>query len=154
YPWPVNLLHYYVLLPNPSYLRHLPISKENLPYDFPPQNLRTITSPVRLFAQTACVLGRWRTVLWIDSHTEDYYGPSGSGQRLAGCVERLRGDGDEGGAGPAEEGEESGDTSSVFAKREVDAWVSLGVCEEHGQVAVGMKDGGVEVFGYVDLDPS
>ncbi|KAH0836831.1 hypothetical protein J3R83DRAFT_8607 [Lanmaoa asiatica] len=113
YPWPVNVLHHFLLLPNPSYQTGAgrahwhgrtptpastpPTSttEYNLPYDpCPcPCPTHTIGSPVRLFGQSAMTLGRYGTALWLDNHTEEWLGPSERGQRLAGRVVRF---GDEG----------------------------------------------------------
>jgi hypothetical protein len=145
YPWPVNFLHRYTLSVNPDFKPDEPISwsqdVNNFPYIFPPFNTHTFASPVRLFAQTASVLGKFGTVLWLDSATEDYYGPSGDGQRLAGLV--IPQDHD-----AAQEEPTQKQASSVFAKREHDAWVTLGLLEEYGLIAAGMKNGDVEVMSF------
>lgn len=113
YPWPVNVLHHYLLLPNPTYhtgggrahsrgvstsipasiRRSSPTTEYNLPYDPHPYPTHTIGSPVRLFGQSAMTLGRYGTALWLDNHTEEWLGPSEHGQRLAGKVVQLEGGG-------------------------------------------------------------
>ncbi|KIK57106.1 hypothetical protein GYMLUDRAFT_46734 [Collybiopsis luxurians FD-317 M1] len=110
FPWPVNMLHHFILHPNPSYVPlsssdgstsispsvsnntndyssvHMTINPNNLPYEFPPVSSQTIVSPVRLFAITDMALGRYGTAVWLDSHTEDYFYHGDVGQRLAGIM--------------------------------------------------------------------
>ncbi|TFK48435.1 hypothetical protein OE88DRAFT_1664227 [Heliocybe sulcata] len=113
FPWPVNLLHHFVLHPNPSYIpgpksltvppSASPITTKthtlfpsllnpltDLPYlatpDQTPTLVSSLSSTVRLFAPSDMVLGEWGTALWLDTQTE-MWGVSGElGQRIAGRV--------------------------------------------------------------------
>ncbi|KAL7280626.1 hypothetical protein ACG7TL_005563 [Trametes sanguinea] len=92
FPWPVNILHHFVLAPNPLYrvdtvdLAH----PETFPYLLSstegPFMVHSIPSPVRIFTPSDVVLGRYGTALWIDAST-DVNTPSQAGdhgQRIAG----------------------------------------------------------------------
>lgn len=102
YPWPVNILHHFVLPPNPAYdpskfsqlaLHHPLPSPGDLPYLFSstttifgPYMANSIASPMRLFTPSDMVLGEYGTALWIDAQT-DMNSPSQAGdhgQRIAG----------------------------------------------------------------------
>lgn len=102
YPWPVNILHHFVLPPNPSFdpsvfsqisHHHSLPSLENIPYLFTaastlfgPYMTTSVASPMRLFTPSDMVLGKYGTALWIDAQT-DFSSPSQAGdhgQRIAG----------------------------------------------------------------------
>ncbi|KAF9233840.1 hypothetical protein BU15DRAFT_53373 [Melanogaster broomeanus] len=145
YPWPVNILHHYVLAPNPAYAPARETTQYNLPYHIQPQAVQTIGSPVRLFGQSAVAIGRYGTALWLDNHTEEWLGPSEQGQRLAGKllapIEELAR------AVPVEQMESSG-ASMVFGVRGDDAWMRISVDEESGRIAVGHTSGTITLFEY------
>lgn len=146
-PWPINLLHQYVIQPNKSYDPMSPVDPINLPYELMPVLQRTIGSPIRLFATYHMALGTHGMAVWLDSHIEDYFGRGDRGQRLAGCLL------------PAQDSvkEEVALTSlldstmwsSVFAISEDDKWVRVAVSEEEGKIAVGSNDGFISVLEYV-----
>ncbi|KAI0664474.1 hypothetical protein C8Q70DRAFT_948297 [Cubamyces menziesii] len=94
FPWPVNLLHHFVLVPNPAYRPEtLKISDPTtLPYLFSPADgpitVNSIPSPLRIFTPSDVVLGPYGTALWLDAST-DTTTPSQAGdhgQRIAGMV--------------------------------------------------------------------
>ncbi|KAF8547779.1 hypothetical protein OG21DRAFT_1424220 [Imleria badia] len=151
YPWPVNVLHHYRLLPNPGYI--LLTTEYNLPYDPRPCPTDTIGSPIRLFGQSAMALGRYGTVLWLDNHTEEWMGPSVRGQRLAGRVVKEVGDrgrcGSEGGTTDAEPtATNASDASMLFGVRDDDAWTRVAMEEEAGRIALGHGDGAITLLEY------
>jgi hypothetical protein len=87
------------------------------------------------------VLGSRGTALWIDTHTEDYFGRGDQGQRLAATS-----------VGPEEANGDDRMVStmeaSVFAVCEDDRWTRLAIDEEEGRVAIGSVDGTVTVMEY------
>lgn len=158
FPWPINILHHYVLRPNTSYAPSEPISPNNLPYFMTPHLRQTIASPVRLFSLTHMAMGSYGTALWIDSHTEDYYGHSDSGQRLAGLLltsaisdsSAEDNDSDESGGGDdvSTHVASSVMASSTFNVREDDEWVRVALDDGEGRIAVGSKSGEIIVSQY------
>ncbi|KAF8840404.1 hypothetical protein BDN67DRAFT_648658 [Paxillus ammoniavirescens] len=145
YPWPVNILHHYVLSPNPAYVPGRETTQYNLPYHVQPQPVQTIGSPVRLFGQSAVALGRYGTVLWLDNHTEDWLGPSERGQRLAGKL--LAPIDDLPHPIPVEQVGSSA-ASMVFGVREHETWTRVAMDEESGRIAVGHTDGPITLLEY------
>ncbi|KAI0788878.1 hypothetical protein C8Q75DRAFT_892433 [Abortiporus biennis] len=105
FPWPVNILHHFILPPNPSYdsfsLTSLNkessiISPDGLPYLFSPENptihapymSESFSSPLRIFSPSDVALGRYGTAIWIDAQS-DVNTPSQAGdhgQRVAGTL--------------------------------------------------------------------
>lgn len=92
-------------------------------------------------------LGPYGTALWIDSHTEDYFGHSDRGQRLAGRFS------------PSLTSEEvtsvelidqvaSTAARSVYDVSENDSWVRLALDEEEGRIALGSVDGQISVLEF------
>ncbi|KAG2143778.1 uncharacterized protein EDB93DRAFT_1105114 [Suillus bovinus] len=140
YPWPVNMLHHFVLNPNPAYVPGRETSLYNLPYLVQPTPVQTIGSPVRLFAPSSVALGRYGTVLWLDSHTEDWEGPSDCGQRLAGRMLTATG-----GSSTSQRGSHA---SMIFRVRNDDLWNKVAIDEESGRVAVGYVNGSITLFEY------
>lgn len=67
YPWPVNLLHHYVLSVQPHTVS-LPYT-EQIPYLLPPSLLHTISSPVELLGRTDYALDAHGMVLWLDNES-------------------------------------------------------------------------------------
>ncbi|KAG5718076.1 hypothetical protein E4T56_gene20687 [Termitomyces sp. T112] len=145
-PWPVNLLHHFVLLPNPGFDGELHPSSNNLPYSDTPIVKRTISSPVRLFSKYHMALGSRGTAIFIDSHTEDYFHRGDVGQRLAGSYARdvssVENDVED-----STEVESTMD-SSVFGYRENDDWTRVAIDEEEGRIALGFLDGTIEIREY------
>lgn len=105
FPWPVNLLHHYVLqVPLPDGAGRGPALAPMLtqaPYALPPVLTHTIPSTVRLFGHSELALGRFGTLLWTDSETryggpnahagadgngdgQMYFNEEGTGERAAG----------------------------------------------------------------------
>ncbi|KIK39298.1 hypothetical protein CY34DRAFT_25326 [Suillus luteus UH-Slu-Lm8-n1] len=139
YPWPVNILHHFVLTPNPAYVPGRETSLYNLPYFTQPTPVQTIGSPVRLFAPSSVALGRYGTVLWLDSHTEDWVGPSDCGQRLAGRMLMATGE---------SKSQHGSHASMVFRVRDDDLWNKIAIDEESGRIAVGYVNGSITLFEY------
>ncbi|CCM02661.1 uncharacterized protein FIBRA_04765 [Fibroporia radiculosa] len=104
FPWPVNIIHHYVLPPNPSLSDARSHSdtfesfeedhavQAELPYLFAtssihgPFMIHSISSPIRLFTPSDMVLGRYGTALWLDAQSSNS-GPAQAGdhgQRIAG----------------------------------------------------------------------
>ncbi|KAE9392891.1 hypothetical protein BT96DRAFT_967302 [Gymnopus androsaceus JB14] len=156
FPWPVNLLHHYVLRPNDSYLPpirdNIAITSSNLPYHFPPVLSQTIASPVRLFAITDMALGPYGTAVWIDSHTEDFYHQGDVGQRLAGLmlnpVVDERQDAHIDGQA-ADQNTQTAGATIVFGVHETDDWNRVAIDEEGGRIAVGSVNGEIMIDDYV-----
>ncbi|KAG6909365.1 hypothetical protein DXG01_000804 [Tephrocybe rancida] len=147
-PWPVNLIHHFVLLPNIGYRGGEPHSPNNVPYSTIPVVRRLIGSPVRLFSKYHMAIGSHGTAVWIDSHTEDYFGRGDCGQRLAGSrpLEILDVE-DEDFYEDSNEMESSMD-SSVFGYCEYDEWGRVAVDEEEGRIAIGHLNSTIVVHEY------
>ncbi|KDQ61905.1 hypothetical protein JAAARDRAFT_172343 [Jaapia argillacea MUCL 33604] len=89
YPWPVNLLHHFILPPNPAYTSSATASTSpglmESPYlTSPPIAVKSISSTVRLFAPSDMVVGEWGTAVWLDTQTDGMGGDGELGQRIAG----------------------------------------------------------------------
>ncbi|KAJ3808375.1 hypothetical protein EV368DRAFT_38388 [Lentinula lateritia] len=159
FPWPVNLLHHYILYPNDSYIssatnKHsstttgFAITSNNLPYKFPPVLSQTIVSPVRLFAITDMALGPYGTAVWFDSHT-DYHGEVG--QRLAGLMLEASKDREETGSNNITAADQvSTMPSIVFGAHEKDDWNRLAIDEGEGRIAVGSTTGEIIIEDYAE----
>ena len=88
FPWPVNILHHYVLPPNPSFSRSSfsPTARDTFPYlrsaapTDGPLMAHAIPSPLRLFTPSDMVVGAYGTALWLDAST-DAATPSQAGDR-------------------------------------------------------------------------
>lgn len=113
FPWPVNILHHYVLAPNPAFSPSPFPSSASLsdetssaspdsdpassspsrstPYlhaGGAPAMAHSIPSPIRLFTPSDMVLGRRGTALWLDAQAYES-GPAQAGdhgQRIAGRI--------------------------------------------------------------------
>ncbi|KAH7921201.1 hypothetical protein BV22DRAFT_1132472 [Leucogyrophana mollusca] len=150
YPWPVNILHHFSLVANPVCTSSpAPVS----PFRTEPKAVQTIASPVRLFSQSTVVLGRYGTALYLDSHTEDWFGPSDRGQRLAGKMLGSADDiGDDATENQGTNGEGGGSKrrrgEMVLGVQEDDLWNRIAVDEESGRVALGCVNGDIEMFEY------
>ena len=105
FPWPVNILHHYVLTPNPAFTSSSSscssapssptphASPDSPPRSTPylhaggaPAMAHSIPSPIRLFTPSDMVLGRRGTALWLDAQAYES-GPAQAGdhgQRIAG----------------------------------------------------------------------
>ncbi|KAG2364656.1 hypothetical protein BDR07DRAFT_1354764 [Suillus spraguei] len=140
YPWPVNMLHHFVLTPNPAYVSGRETSLHNLPYSAQPTSVQTIGSPVRLFAPSSVALGRYGTALWLDNHTEDWAGPGDCGQRLAGQVLTATGE--------SSTSQCDSHASMVFRVQDNDLWNKIAIDEESGRIAVGYVNGSITLFEY------
>lgn len=140
YPWPVNILHHFVLTPNPAYVPGRETSLCNLPYLAQPTPVQTIGSPVRLFSPSSVALGRYGTALWLDSHAEDWVGPSDCGQRLAGRILMATGE--------SSTSQRSSGASMVFRVRHDDLWNKVAINEESGRIAVGYVNGSITLYEY------
>ena len=113
-----------------------------------PKLVQAIASPIRLFAVSHVTLGQYGTAVFIDSSTEDHFGQSDHGQRLAGELLSHS-------AIPDDSGDENnyhapgGSASMVFQVKASDQWIRAAVSEESGRIAIGCVDGGVHVLEYI-----
>jgi len=148
YPWPINMLHHYVLPPGAdgTYARR--------------PTLRLYTySALDLFAVSDAVLGTHGTVIWTDSHSDDPR--MVGGQRIAGKIlrpvpgepadlpesEEALNDGRLAELVPSADRYDSG-TTMVFGVLRSAEVCKLAVDEEVGRIALGFTDGRVEVWEY------
>ncbi|KAI0058874.1 hypothetical protein BV25DRAFT_1185689 [Artomyces pyxidatus] len=152
YPWPVNMVHHYVLAP---------------PYVFPPTLTLYTYSALDLFATSEAVLGPYGTVMWTDSQVQnDATAPRAASQRIAakmlhpfpaldappeGGVEDVGV-----GLGAAADSAITGGrydrgTTTVFAfMNKGDGEVShLAMDEETGRVVVSCQDGTISLWDYM-----
>lgn len=95
------------------------------------------------------VLGSCGSALWIDSHTEDYFGHSDCGQRLAGRYSSglMSGD-DEDEEATLSDQLASTAATSIYRFQEANSWVRLTLDECEGRVAIGHVDGEISILGY------
>ncbi|KZT69288.1 hypothetical protein DAEQUDRAFT_669883, partial [Daedalea quercina L-15889] len=151
FPWPVNILHHYVLSPNPA-CALLPPSSSPSSSAFPassppvppgpstdpgagaapylhagggPAMAHSIPSPIRLFTPSDMVLGRRGTALWLDAQAYGG-GPAQAGdhgQRIAGRVLALR---TETGSPPPETSGEGAQGEGEGADRVSPGWYGEG----------------------------
>ena len=141
------MLHHFVLSPNPLFDPSVAIDPQNLPYLIQPKLVKSIASPIRLFATSHVTLGQYGTAIFIDSSTEDYFGQSEHGQRLAGELlshAAIPDDSEDGNYDAP-----SGLASIVFQVKPRDNWVRAAMSEESGRIAIGCVDGGVHVLEYI-----
>jgi hypothetical protein len=102
-----------------------------------------IGSPIRLMATYDMAVGSHGTIIYMDSHTETYFGHSDFGQRLAGTrIDERSGEGEEGQAGTMVQ------ASSVYQVSERDEWTRIALQEEEGRIAIGHVDGRITVLEY------
>ncbi|KAF9466173.1 hypothetical protein BDZ94DRAFT_250818 [Collybia nuda] len=148
-PWPLNVLHHYVLFPNMFYEAPRIVDPSNLPYHISPFLHRIIPSPIRLFSTYAMSIGSHGTAIWTDSHTEDYFDRADQGQRLAGSIRLLpAANPDNSEAMAPDTRVESTTDSMVFDVSEQDRWVRVTVDEEEGRIALGSTDGMITILNY------
>jgi len=145
---PVNLLHYFILCPNQAFDACRPVDQTNVPYEVAPKIRRTIGSPIRLFTPYHMVMGNRGTAIWIDTHTEDYFGRSGRGQRLAAILIATSEAEDHLDEVSEEDYIVPTMDVSVFGVCEEDNWTRVAVHEEEGRVAIGSIDGTVTILEY------
>ena len=105
FPWPVNILHHFILPPNPHFDPHtytrvrpgtleppreLPYLRSSHPVPLKPYLVDSMPSPIRLFTPTDMVIGPYGTALWLDAQTDPIaLSQAGDrGQRIAGKVLR------------------------------------------------------------------
>lgn len=92
FPWPVNILHHFVLAPNPAYRpTAYPADPTALPYllvQDGPFMVHALPSPLRIFTPSDVALGAHGTALWIDAATDGSAAAQAGdhGQRVAGKV--------------------------------------------------------------------
>lgn len=143
HPWPVNLIHRFVLNINDTFDPSRSASKHNFPYILPPLNTQMIGSPIRLLSVYDMAVGSHGTIIYTDSHTETYFGHSDFGQRLAGTrIDERSDDGIEGQVGTMVR------ESSVYQVTERDEWTKVALQEEEGRIAIGHVDGRITVLDY------
>ena len=163
YPWPVNILHHFVLPPNPSFspaafaLDLTSDAPQGLPYLTPaagaPLMAHAISSPLRLFTPSDMVLAPSGTALWLDAST-DSATPSQAGdhgQRIAGRVLPAPAPPREGEGEGARWWGEGGGPMVFHMQEEDDGWNRLALDEEEGRVAVGTVYGRVHLIEYAPL---
>lgn len=131
------MIHRFMLYPNADFDPSLPVGKSNIPYAFPLTNVQAIGSPIRLLATYDMAVGSYGTIIYCDSHTEDYFGHSDFGQRLAGT--RIP---------EGEEVSEIDRDTSVFRVNERDDWTRVALQEEEGKMAIGHVDGRITILDY------
>lgn len=127
-PWPVNMLHHYLLSPS--------LADPRQPYAMPPQARVTIPSHVRLFSVGDIALGAHDMAVWIDNSTEDE-----TGKRLAGALLKV----------PRDDEPESDVQITTFDRtpmRAAEPWVNVEVDDREGRIAVGSL-GSFELYEYV-----
>lgn len=88
-------------------------------------------------------VGSYGTIIYIDSHTESYFGHSNFGQRLAGT--RIDAQLDNGAGGEVDPAIRE---TSVYAVSEQDEWTRIALQEEEGKVAIGHVDGQITVLDF------
>jgi hypothetical protein len=143
-PWPTNTLHRCVIHPNGAYSRSNDVSINNLPYFVSPSFLPSIAAPVGLFVKWDMTLGQNGTALWIDGHTQDYFGEAVQSQRLAG--ERFWAADDR--ASQLTHGTASRMASTVYGLSERGHWRHLAIDEQEGRIAIGTATGMISLFEY------
>ncbi|KZV65022.1 hypothetical protein PENSPDRAFT_690220 [Peniophora sp. CONT] len=152
YPWPINMLHHYVLSPGPDGM-----------YATAP-SLRLYTySALDLFSVSDVAIGQHGTVLWTDTHNSDPRAPGG--QRIAGKILRpapgdqeleqtveslndVQGQPAHSELNPSIDRYDKG-TTMVFDVRRSAEVCKLAMDEEAGRVVVGLTNGNVEVWDYM-----
>ncbi|VDC05159.1 unnamed protein product [Peniophora sp. CBMAI 1063] len=150
YPWPINMLHHYVLSPGPDGM-----------YATAP-SLRLYTySALDLFSVSDAALGQHGTALWTDTYNSDPRAPGG--QRVAGKILRpAPGDQEleqtveslndvqqtQSELNPSIDRYDKG-TTMVFDVRRSAEVCKLAMDEEAGRVVVGLTNGNVEVWDYM-----
>ncbi|THH22128.1 hypothetical protein EUX98_g8245 [Antrodiella citrinella] len=140
YPWPVNLLHHFVIHPNPHFDPTVPTST---PYAPQPQPIAVIASPMRMFTPSDLILGPYGTAVWIDAQTDPDPTQAGDhGQRIAGRI-LASGNGE-----PVVDAE----TRLLQICETASKWGRLALDEEEGRIAVGHIDGRVTLFDYGRLE--
>lgn len=159
FPWPVNLIHYFVLA------FPIPLGDSMIPPSMVverPELIQTIPAPVRLFSVADMLLSRWPDpedqvfVLWLDTHVEHLY-QGGTGQRLAG---RLISCSILSGADTAEGGVELDDPMSlsnsssgeqgtcIYGAQEDNTWTKTAFHSRSLTVAIGTEHGTVHLRRY------
>lgn len=102
FPWPVNMLHQFILPTNPFFDPPLHAAQPDtapgeLPYLFSSRLLSSlqpyiadsISSPIRLFTPHDMIIGPYGTALWLDAQTDNNSQAGDRGQRIAGKVMRF-----------------------------------------------------------------
>jgi hypothetical protein len=138
-PWPTNTLHYCAFQPNPTYTPTQEISPRNLPYLRPPTEPLVLPAPLRMFAKWHMAMGEYGTVVWIDTHTEDQFGPTVSeAQRLVGALVRT-----------SSRSPQNGLMAEMFhGISGRGSWRQIAVNEQEGQIAIGHANGTTSIFSY------
>lgn len=93
------------------------------------------------------VMGPFGTALWIDSHTEGYFGHSDRGQRLAGKFSPSLNSEETTGLELVDQVASTAATS-VYEISENDSWVRLALDEIEGKIALGGVDGQISVLEF------
>lgn len=171
FPWPVNLIHHYVLQTN---TQSIPQSDYPgvpfVPYKFPPTLLHNIPSTVRFFGLSVLTIGEFGTLIWTDGEDSSTHASSSSGNREAsddtyfneGMRERVVGRR----LGLPSKRDYLPSTfqsdyitqygtsfgwvppTLTFSASPTENWYSIDLCERAGRLAVGNSSGGIEVWDY------
>ncbi|KAF8661383.1 hypothetical protein AX16_001476 [Volvariella volvacea WC 439] len=157
FPWPINILHHYTLDPNEAFDPNLPASKLNSPYQPIPTLRQMIGAPVRLFAVSHMIVGKYGTAVWLDSHSEDHFGSADYGQRIAGRIltkpshynENIKCNPPAGGIANSKDMASESKAIMEFDFSEDDRWTKVAMVEEEGRLAVASTHGEVLVYDYV-----
>lgn len=145
FPWPVNIIHHFVLRPAPP-----SAPGGGAPYLLPPVLQDSIASSVRLFGRAELAVSPFGTALWMDSEAGGPGGSADVGERIAGRRLPVGARADsESGAGEAGEQAKGRGATMLFATHEQDGWNALAMDEEAGRVAVGDVDGNIEIWDYL-----
>ncbi|KZP08350.1 hypothetical protein FIBSPDRAFT_964854 [Athelia psychrophila] len=155
-PWPINIVHHFVLRVNSDYQPSLPVTAINIPYLITPQLMQSLSSPIRLFFWADMALGPYGTALIIDSNQDE--SQNDLAQRLAGQMLCRLGNGSGSDddmllatSSNAVVSEEpvNGFPSMAFLVRDQDTWTRVTMDEQAGKVAFARVDGGVELLEYI-----
>ena len=175
FPWPVNMIHHYVLAPDLL----LGDGHPNFPYISPPIMTDMMSSSVRFFGRSEIAISPYGTALWLDSEggedSSDVDSPmygytptsagSGSGysdvgERIAGKRVGLKVRADVSAADTVAESQSSPKTTnsavsartrsipSLFASHSTESWNAIALDEEAGRVAVGGINGNIDIWNY------
>ena len=140
FPWPVNVIHHYTL--------RLPPATSAAALDPILSLQQVISAPVRLFSTADMTIGTFGTAVWMDTHTEDYFGSAdgqATGQRLVGLSLRR--------VNPPAPPHQAVPTSVATTTFRVNdeknySWVKVAVDEREGKLGVADSIGNISIYEY------